>query len=344
MFVVSKDGTVLLGGSGLLGEPLRLDAVDMARTGHTAWTVETWPDGRSYLTGAALDTGHGEGSNRYDGLGWTVVARQPIDSAYAPIRSLAWQILAAGVTFSLVFALIGLEIANRVTSPLRAITEAAEKLRAGEDAPIPVCHGITDIESLSISLRNMVDTLTRTEDARNRMEVLATRDPLTGLLNRLGLEQHLETAQPRALRSDRSLIALCLDLDGFKSVNDTLGHPAGDALLKEIALRLRACLRGEDAAARFGGDEFVVILEENPQDSAAKAQLVAQRIIDAVNRPMDIGGHQAQVGVSLGGAMWPRDGEDFKDVLRHADQALYHAKRAGKNRLALHAETDENSR
>lgn len=343
MFVVSSSDTVLLGGSGLLGEPLRLEAVDAARKGRTAWTVEKWPDGRIYQTGAAYGEGHGEGNNRYAGLGWTVVARQPIDSAYAPIRSLTWQIILAGGALSLIFALFGLAVSSHVTRPLKAITEAAEKLRAGQDTPIPVSHGITDIESLSTSLRDMVDTLTRTENARSRMEVLATRDPLTGLLNRLGLEQHLETAQPRARRAVKVLIALCLDLDGFKAVNDTLGHPAGDILLKEIAARLRGCLRGEDVAARFGGDEFVVVLEDAPQDAALKALRVASRIIKAVNQPLDIGGHQARVGVSLGGAVWPSDGEDFKDVLRHADQALYQAKRAGKNRLALHAKTDENS-
>lgn len=337
LFVVSRGDSVLLGGDGLMGETLALDAVARARKGRPAWTVERWPDGLEYLTGAALAHGRGPGQETRDGLGWTVVARQPLDTAYRPIRKLLGEILLAGAACAALFALVGLLAASHVARPLRAITAAATRLARGEQADIPAFKGVKDIEILSSSLREMVDNLTRSETARGRMETLATRDPLTGLLNRLGLEQNLEAALARARRAGASLAVLCLDLDGFKAVNDTLGHEAGDALLKEVSARLGQCLRGEDMAVRLGGDEFMLVFEAAASGRDQAVRAVAARVIEAVNLPIEVCASKACVGVSMGGACWPGHAEEFKDVVRLADQALYRAKHAGKNRLVMHA-------
>lgn len=328
LFIIAADGTVLLGDRNMLGKRLELPLLSRVSPGADAWAMETWPDGRRYLTGASL----GDGYRDYNGLGWIVLARQPEEVAYASVRRLMRDIVLAGVALSLLFAAGGWLVAGHVVRPLAAITQAAQRLRRGEDALIPRHHGIAEIEVLSSSLSELVESLTKSEVARERMRRLATRDPLTGLNNRLGLAEHLSTALPRLAREGGSLRIFCLDLDGFKKVNDTLGHPAGDLLLKEVAARLQGCLRGGDMPVRVGGDEFLVLSEEAKGETLDVAAL-GRRIIAEVGRPYDLDGVPAAIGVSIGAARWPEHGERFEEAQAKADAALYEAKRAGKNTL-----------
>jgi diguanylate cyclase (GGDEF)-like protein len=152
----------------------------------------------------------------------------------------------------------------------------------------------------------------------------ARRDPLTATLNRLGLEQVCEDPH-----LPETLTMFCLDLDGFKTVNDTLGHQAGDKLLQLVAQRLRRCLRDSDVLARFGGDEFVIIA---PLMEPADAELLAARLIEKVaHDPYALdGGVQARIGVSAGFACRPYDAVAMDELRMRADEALYAAKREGK--------------
>lgn len=332
LFIMAADGTILLGAKDLLGRPLDLAVTDEVRgTPAPAWGVEAWPDGERYLTGAAYGAGHME----YQGLGWTVVARQPLDVAYAAVAVLVRDILLVGAALSSLFALAGWVIGSRVIRPLQDITHAADRLRLGEDVAMPEHHGIPEIETLSTSLADLVASLTRSETARDRMERLATRDPLTGLSNRLGLAEHLATTLPRLEREGGSLEALCLDLDGFKGVNDRLGHQAGDQLLREVARRLLACLRGGDMLVRLGGDEFLV-LQESRGHGTAPVEGLARRILETVAQPYALDEGEARIGVSIGAASWPGHGRSMDEVLAKADAALYEAKRAGKGVLRIH--------
>ncbi|EGY25307.1 diguanylate cyclase domain protein [Desulfovibrio sp. A2] len=332
MFVVSSDDTVLLGSSPAPGTPLRLDAIARARSGLTGWSVERWPDGQEYLTGYAT----GVGFEDYKGLGWTVLARQPLSAAHAPAHMLERDVLGAGLLLGMLFAGLGWFVAGPVSRPLQRLTAAADRLRGGEDAEIPELRGVREIEVLSASLRGMVDALTHKQHALDRMEAIALHDKLTGLPNRRALEQHLARASGQARRGGRALAMLFLDLDGFKAVNDTLGHQTGDILLQQVAERLRGCLREGDVVARLGGDEFVMVLpspDDHPREGAA---LAAARVIEALNAPFDLEGQAARVGCSVGGAVWPDDAEDVSAALHLADAALYAAKRAGKNRAVFH--------
>lgn len=165
--------------------------------------------------------------------------------------------------------------------------------------------------------------------AAEELERLAHYDPLTGLSNRLLLNAQLRHSLERAERHGELLGVMELDLDGFKNVNDTLGHPAGDKLLQIIAERLRHVLRAEDIIARLGGDEFAVVLEA--LDSADSAGTVAEKIIAAVAEPLDLDGHSARVTTSVGIALFPADGADATALLKAADTALYVGKREGRN-------------
>lgn len=340
IFIVSQtDDTVLLGPEGTVGTPLSLTGLTAAQAGRNSSGTVQWPDGQTYLTGFA----YGDGYLDYPGLGWTVIVREPVDSAFASVAELRNRFLWLGGISALVFAIIGWFAAGFVSKPLKNIAQAAERLRQGEDVPIPRHRGIRDIETLSVSLQSLVDDLTRTERALDRMESLAHTDKLTGLPNRIALDSYMEEAMTRAAENEGTLTFLYLDLDGFKGINDTHGHQAGDALLQNVAARLRACTRGDEIAARLGGDEFLAILNTSADRAEEEAAVVAARLIDTLNQAFVLDGRIVRIGCSIGAAVWPRDSRDPIAIVRLADEALYASKRAGKNRLTFYGAQNSSS-
>lgn len=171
---------------------------------------------------------------------------------------------------------------------------------------------------------------TERKKAREKIEHLAHHDPLTGLPNRNLYNERMERAIYRAKRSGKSLSLMFVDLDKFKPVNDLLGHEAGDAVLKEVATRMAACVRTSDTVARVGGDEFVAILEN--LDQWESAAVVAKKILVAVRQPIHVpSGQTAEVGASIGISVFPHDGSTLDDLTRCADEAMYAVKAAGRN-------------
>ena len=167
------------------------------------------------------------------------------------------------------------------------------------------------------------------------LEVEANHDALTGLPNRRLLQDRLDQAITRSDRSGR-LLALCyLDLDGFKQVNDSLGHDAGDDMLRLVAARLAKALRGEDTVVRLGGDEFVLLLGD--LDSEESAVQFLNRLLHDIARPMSIYGNPAAVTASIGVTFYPRDLSTPEQLLKHADEAMLTAKREGKSRYHFYA-------
>jgi diguanylate cyclase len=160
--------------------------------------------------------------------------------------------------------------------------------------------------------------------AERRAHELATKDPLTGLMNRRSLTEQLEHAIVRAERQGEHLALLFLDMDKFKSINDTLGHDAGDDLLTQMAARLRGAVRSSDVVARLGGDEFVVLMEGLPSFTAAAE--VAKKIINVSATPFTVSSQSIRTSVSVGIGMFPQDGATVQDLMRSADLAMYHAK------------------
>jgi diguanylate cyclase (GGDEF)-like protein len=169
------------------------------------------------------------------------------------------------------------------------------------------------------------EDITEQRLATARMEFLAHHDPLTRLANRILFHDRLEKAAQLAKRGTRCAV-LCLDLDRFKEVNDSLGHAAGDRLLEEVARRILGCVRACDTVARLGGDEFAVI--QTDLHHTESTRVLAERIIEALSLNYSIAGQQVSVGVSIGAAIAPDDGEHGETLLRHADMALYWAKSA----------------
>ena len=172
--------------------------------------------------------------------------------------------------------------------------------------------------------------------AEERIRHLAHFDELTGLANRNLFNECLRHAVANARRNCKPLVVLFIDLDRFKNINDTLGHAAGDLVLKEVATRLLGCLREGDTVGRLGGDEFVVLLEDMPQPM--HGAVVAQKIIDAVSRPITLGAQDYHVTASIGISTCPGAGEDVLSLLKNADIAMYRAKEQGKNNFQFYSE------
>ena len=166
-------------------------------------------------------------------------------------------------------------------------------------------------------------------DSEARVAYLAQFDPLTGLPNRALLADRFSQMIMHAKRRDAPLAVLFVDLDGFKLVNDTLGHAGGDALLKEVALRLQSAVRGGDTVARISGDEFAIVLGDMSQ--LEDAALVAQKVIDKLAATVEIGGKEVFVTASVGIAVYPGDGADADTLIGAADAAMYRAKQSGRN-------------
>ena len=165
------------------------------------------------------------------------------------------------------------------------------------------------------------------------LQHIARHDPLTDLPNRTLVHDRLQTALTRARREGQRLALLYIDLDGFKQVNDSFGHTLGDQLLQEVAKRITRCVRLSDTVGRIGGDEFVVLLHDinQPQDATDIADLIRS----SLDQPFDLDGKRLAISSSIGVATWPEHGDDGKQLIRHADEAMYAAKKKGGNRLLM---------
>ncbi len=184
--------------------------------------------------------------------------------------------------------------------------------------------------------RRLYRTSSELEASEAQAQHLAFHDPLTGLPNRALFANRLEHALARVRRGEEKIALLYMDLDRFKYVNDTYGHPAGDELIREVAGRLTALLRTTDTVARLGGDEFAII--QSGAEDAESVEAVCRRIQAAVAEPFDLFGHEAFVGCSIGVALAPAAGTDASELVRKADIALYRAKAEGRAGTEIFAE------
>jgi len=178
-------------------------------------------------------------------------------------------------------------------------------------------------------------------DANEALTHLATHDALTQLPNRRGFQHQLEGSIERTLRIGNALAVVFIDLDGFKPVNDTLGHHIGDELLLQVAKRLKGASRGGDVVARIGGDEFVALAEDIRTDQDALP--IATRLLQSLQAPFMIEGHVIHISASIGIAIFPQDGDNADKIIVAADMAMYRAKNAGKNQFCFYAQESESN-
>jgi diguanylate cyclase (GGDEF)-like protein/PAS domain S-box-containing protein len=211
----------------------------------------------------------------------------------------------------------------------RALQIACVPHFAPDGAVLGFCMLANDVTALKRAQEDLRFAAIQLQHDARRLEFLAHHDTLTGLPNRAMFQERAREAVAHARRHDKTAAVLFVDLDNFKEVNDSLGHDVGDGLLKLIASRLRACVRGDDFIARIGGDEFCVLLQDiaDPREAAA----VAQKLIHELGKPYRVERHELRSGASVGIACVPQDGQDVPTLLRLADAAMYRAKQAGRN-------------
>ncbi len=201
--------------------------------------------------------------------------------------------------------------------------------KQGTDFPARLT--ITTVRSKGSDRLNYVAVIadiTSEKENLEKLESLATRDTLTGLLNRFSIITTLKSMIEAAGQYERNLAIYFIDLDGFKLINDTMGHDVGDLLLTQVATRLSSAVRTHDIVGRLGGDEFIIIAET---DNLSATTAVASKLTQCLEAPFDLGDSQVTVTASIGGSLYPDDGASVSDLLRNADTAMYSAKEAGKN-------------
>ena len=209
-------------------------------------------------------------------------------------------------------------------------------LRRDDESPVALQASwvvLRDAQGRALNTVLFVKDLSEKIAAQQRIEQLAYTDALTGLPNRLMLTERVNHAIRLAQRNGQGFAMLLLDLDRFKSINDSLGHLFGDMVLIEMSQRLKNCLRQTDTLCRLGGDEFVIHLHDT---DAAGAEISAQRIIDTVSRPVEIETMNFTLSCSMGIALYPQDGDTLDELIRHADTAMYQVKHRGKGHFRFY--------
>ena len=196
----------------------------------------------------------------------------------------------------------------------------------------PVWQNISAIQDEQGNIKHYISIfcdITEKKVSEERIQYLAHYDALTDLPNRLMFTERCEHALTRAEREKHQVAVLFLDLDHFKNINDSLGHPIGDKVLQTVATRLMQQVRKEDTVARLGGDEFTIVMEEihEPRD----ASLVARKVLKALKQPLEVDGHELQIGASVGISLYPDDGRDVTTLIKNADAAMYRAKEQGRD-------------
>jgi diguanylate cyclase (GGDEF)-like protein len=344
--IISKTGTVLLGPE---KDTIRYTADRLAyilAAGDGTFSEQA--GGQQQLTAFDVGTGHQE----YKGLNWIVTASQPASIALGAAIKSAQIIFLVGGIVALIGVSLALLVSRRIARPIIEIAQEADRIgRASGPTMLARRTGSAEVVQLSHALRSLLRRIgmaeERTKEAELRasenamqlqddllkLQKLADTDYLTGLMNRRSFLATADDTMQFCRRYNRGMATLMIDIDYFKKINDTHGHAAGDQAIKRIAEIIDCTIRTTDKAARFGGEEFVVLLREIDQ---ATALMLAERIrkaIEVTTIESDNGAIPATV--SIGVALLDERDRDVQDMIARSDQGLYAAKKTGRNRVVL---------
>jgi diguanylate cyclase (GGDEF)-like protein len=342
IWILSSDGTILLGPR-LPSQPFAPEQIAAMKREKKGALEEG-----GMLTGFSV----AEGYRDYPGFGWIVVSRLPAGIAFAYATNIAVLILVLGLIVAVVGIFAAWFVAKVLVKPLQKLTDAADLVgRDRHVAMLPLVGGSREVARLSATLRSllrragiaeaqMVEHEQRSQEAvaqhqkdLSDLRRLAETDALTGLLNRRGFEILDADAMSRYRTKGSGFGILVIDIDHFKRVNDAYGHGVGDDALKTVAKTLASNLRPTDTIARFGGEEFVVLLNDVSHDAIIRIAQGLRRAIEAT--PVVSGDLSLSINVSIGGAIVSDQDRDVQDVIERADGALYEAKSAGRNRVIV---------
>ena len=342
--IVSKDGFSLIGPDKEKPRFSGAQLADILKAGKGAFTEIS--GGERVLTAFYVGKGHHE----YQGLNWIVTASQPTSVAFAAAISSAKIILGFGVITALIGLGLAMVISRRVARPIIAITREADRIGRGSTM-LARQSGSVEVVQLTRALRSLLRRIgfaeERTREAEMRasenalqfkddllkLQKMADTDYLTGLMNRRAFLAVAEDTIEFCRRYKRGMATLMIDIDHFKKINDVHGHAAGDDAIKRIAEIINRSIRTTDKAARFGGEEFVVLLREIDQETAL---MLADRIRSSIEQTaIEHGDTSIAATVSIGVAINADVDRDVQDMIERADQGLYVAKKSGRNRTVI---------
>ena len=327
-FIIDKSGTIIQHPSrtrimaNVADEPGGPTSVTAAAlNGFEGWREGVAKDGRKALIAY----------KKIDGTNWLMGAVYPTDEAFSALseaRTSAW---ISTAIVAVLGGLTGMVVTRLLLAPLQGLRQKVES----------IAEGSSEIDVLDVSRTDEIGALSKAffalsqqrKAAEAKLAALALTDPLTGLGNRRQFERTITTSLARAERNQQSIALAYLDIDNFKSINDVHGHGVGDLVLVEFAKRLQAAVRVSDTVARLAGDEFVVIFDTLP--GATGAADFAFRILESVRLPFKLAEHSLNVTTSVGIAIRSGVGTTSDELVKSADDALYKAKRSGRNTYAL---------
>ncbi|MBL8442687.1 MAG: EAL domain-containing protein [Zoogloeaceae bacterium] len=289
-------------------------------------------------------------------LSFNVMVLAPASDLYPAWRSMAWLVAGTMVTVLLLAIMLARNQARRIARPLEQLLAASERLgKLDFSGSAPIKSGISEVDRLAHEQEaarillsenqhrllahehNLHQQIEALQQAEARLSYAGHHDALTDLPNRLLLTDRLKQAISRAARLEKRVALLFIDLDNFKTINDTLGHDVGDQLLCTAATRLASLIRASDTVGRLGGDEFVVLLDG--LDNNHFAGQCAANILNALARPFEMDERALYVTASIGISMYPDDGVEVATLLRNADAAMYKAKGCGRNTYRFYTES-----
>ncbi|MFC0445491.1 diguanylate cyclase [Pseudidiomarina halophila] len=309
IIIVNSEKQVLLGPTPPNNGQLQLQLSDQVI--ERGYGVQPWPDGDDYMVGFSRTR---ERQN-YHGPEWQVWVREPVAEAFRPVRELRWQAAWIGLLVALCFAGIGWVSAGRIARPFADLSAQLEE-----------------------------EVAERTEELRQtneKLQRLATTDPLTGLLNRRALIKQARQLRKRADRHGQDITVVMIDLDNFKKVNDSYGHGVGDKVLKKLGALAKRLVRDVDIAARTGGEEFTLVLDgSNEKNAKAVTERLAEQLRETTFSADD---ENFNVTLSAGVASWPAN-EEFEKVMDQADELLYRAKEKGRDCVVAAFETPSSNK
>jgi len=269
-----------------------------------------------------------------------VIVQSDLLAMFEHIRFLALLVFVVALLTMVMAIILGMQFQRIITAPIDTLLGAMQQVSLNQD----YAHRIpeTGNDELGQLMHGFNQMLTEIEirdqslyERQQQLDQLAHYDSLTGLANRAMLMDRLHQALHQAKRYHQKLAILFIDLDGFKEINDTLGHKAGDELLKQVAARLNSIVRGSDTIARLGGDEFTICLHN--VSSAESACIVARKVVELYAEPFTLEGTACKITGSVGVALYPHDAETVETLLKAADTAMYQAKQHGKNNFRLYS-------
>jgi diguanylate cyclase (GGDEF)-like protein len=362
LWVIGRDGTMLIGPHDRILPQERVQE-----------DVQTFTDvalGGDMRTSIVATKGY----QNYPGLGWRVAARKPVQVIYGPANALVVKILIVGGVAALLASAVAWLLAGTVTKPLHKLSHDVDQIgRQSGATTVERQHGSREVLHLSAAIRSLVRRVgvaeadqhaatsamaalqleleNRTKESKEKamrfgadlhaLRALADTDGLTGLLNRRAFLPFAEDALSYFKRYQRPFSILMFDIDHFKRVNDTYGHAVGDEVIRAVGASIREEIRTTDKVARFGGEEFVVLLRETDELVAAKMADRLKRKIAALR--VVSGDQTVKFTTSVGCAVSDERSRDVEDIIQRADKALYTAKSAGRNRVRVYRESSVDS-